>query len=114
MAHSYIQAHEDEFAAFEGFVSLYPDTTLLVDTYDTLEGVRKVIELSHKLGERFRVRAVRLDSGDLANLAVGTRKMLDEGGLRDIRIFASSGLDEYKVQALVESGAPIDAIWRRN
>ena len=108
MAHSYIQAHEDEFAAFEAFASLYPETTLLVDTYDTLEGVRKVIELSHKLGERFRVRAVRLDSGDLANLAVGTRKMLDEAGLRDVRIFASSGLDEYKVQALVESGAPID------
>ena len=109
MAHSYIQAHEDEFAAFEAFASLYPETTLLVDTYDTLEGVRKVIELSYKLGERFRVRAVRLDSGDFANLAVGTRKMLDEVGMRAVKIFASSGLDEYKVQALVESGAPIDA-----
>jgi nicotinate phosphoribosyltransferase len=109
MAHSYIQAHEDELASFCAFASLYPETTLLVDTYDTLEGVRKVIELSRKLGERFRVRAVRLDSGDLANLAVGTRKMLDEAGLRKVKIFASSGLDEYKVQALVESGAPIDA-----
>jgi nicotinate phosphoribosyltransferase len=109
MAHSYIQAHQDEFTAFEDFASLYPETTLLVDTYDTLEGVRKVIELSRKLGERFRVRAVRLDSGDLATLAVGTRKLLDEARLRDVRIFASSGLDEYKVQALVESSAPIDA-----
>ena len=52
---------------------------------------------------------MRLDSGDLANLPVGTRKMLDEAGLQDVRIFTSSGLDEYKVQALVESGAPIDA-----
>lgn len=109
MAHSYIQAHEDELASFEAFANLYPETTLLVDTYDTLGGVRKVIELSRKLGERFRVRAVRLDSGDLAGLASGTRKLLDEAGLRNVKIFASSGLDEYKVQALVSSGAPIDA-----
>jgi len=108
MAHSYIQAHADEFEAFDVFASLYPDTTLLVDTYDTLEGVRKVIDLSRKLGGRFRVGAVRLDSGDLAKLAAATRKMLDEAGLTNVKIFASSGLDEYKVQALVESGAPID------
>jgi nicotinate phosphoribosyltransferase len=109
MAHSYIQAHEDELASFEAFARLYPATTLLVDTYDTLEGVHKVIDLSRKLGERFQIRAVRLDSGDLANLAVATRKMLDEAGLRDVKIFASSGLDEYKIQTLVASGAPIDA-----
>jgi nicotinate phosphoribosyltransferase len=109
MAHSYIQAHEDELAAFESFASLYPDTTLLVDTYDTLEGVRKVIELGRKLGDRFRIAAVRLDSGDLAGLAVATRQLLDQAGLEKIKIFASSGLDEYQVQALVASGAPIDA-----
>ena len=109
MAHSYIQAHEDELASFEAFASLYPETTLLVDTYDTLAGVRKVIDLRRKLGKRFRVAGVRLDSGDLAALAVATRRMLDEAGLRDVRIFASSGLDEYKIRALVASGAPIDA-----
>jgi len=109
MAHSYIQAHEDELASFEAFSYLYPETTLLVDTYDTLAGVRKVIELSRKLGERFRIAAVRLDSGDLAQLAVATRAMLDQAGLRNVKIFASSGLDEYRVQALVASGAPIDA-----
>ncbi len=109
MAHSYIQAHDDERASFEAFASHYPETTLLVDTYDTLGGVGKVIDLSRKLGERFRVRAVRLDSGDLANLAVATRKMLDAAGLRNVTIFASSGLDEYKVHDLVEAGAPIDA-----
>jgi nicotinate phosphoribosyltransferase len=109
MAHSYIQAHEEELASFEAFSYLYPETTLLVDTYDTLAGVRKVIELSRKLGERFRIAAVRLDSGDLTQLAVATRAMLDQAGLRNVKIFASSGLDEYRVQALVASGAPIDA-----
>jgi len=109
MAHSYIQAHDEEFASFESFAALYPETTLLVDTYDTLEGVRKIIELSHKLGNRFRVQALRLDSGDLGSLAFRTRKMLDEAGLQRVQIFASSGLDEYTIQELVHSGAPIDA-----
>jgi nicotinate phosphoribosyltransferase len=108
MAHSYIQAHDDESASFDSFARLYPETTLLVDTYNTLTGVRKVIELSQKLGERFQVRAVRLDSGDLGSLAVDTRKMLDEAGLQRVKIFASSGLDEYKIQELMNSGAPID------
>jgi len=109
MAHSYIQAHDNESSSFESFAALYPETTLLVDTYDTLEGVRKVIELSHKLGHRFRIRALRLDSGDLGSLAFQTRKMLDEARLRNVQIFASSGLDEYNIQELVHSGAPIDA-----
>jgi nicotinate phosphoribosyltransferase len=109
MAHSYIQAHDEESASFDSFARLYPGTTLLVDTYDTLAGVRKVIELSQKLGDRFQVRAVRLDSGDLGRLAVDTRKMLDEAGLQRVKIFASSGLDEYKIQELMNCGAPIDA-----
>jgi nicotinate phosphoribosyltransferase len=109
MAHSYIQAHDTECAAFEAFADLFPETTLLVDTYDTLQGVSKVIDLSRKLQGRFRVRAVRLDSGDLGSLALETRGMLDAAGLKDVKIFASSGLDEYKVQRLVNSGAPIDA-----
>jgi nicotinate phosphoribosyltransferase len=109
VAHSYVQAHDDELASFEAFASLYPQTTLLVDTYDTLEGVHKVIDLSRKLGQRFHVRAVRLDSGDLGRLALQARRMLDEAGLQKVKIFASSGLDEYKIQELVKSGAPIDA-----
>jgi nicotinate phosphoribosyltransferase len=109
MAHSYIQAHEDELASFDAFATIYPETTLLVDTYDTLAGVRKVIDLSHKLGDRFRVAAIRLDSGDLGNLAVESRKLLDQAGLQNVKIFASSGLDEYRVHTLVTSGAPIDA-----
>jgi nicotinate phosphoribosyltransferase len=109
MAHSYIQAHDSEAAAFEAFEKLYPETTLLVDTYDTLDGVRRVIELSRKLGARFRVRAVRLDSGDLGDLAKRTRGLLDEAGLGQVKIFASSGLDEYEIRKLVSAGAPIDA-----
>jgi len=109
MAHSYIQAHENEADAFEAFVSLYPDTTLLVDTYDTLDGVRLVVDLKKRLGDRFRISAIRLDSGDLATLAREARRMLDEAGLGDVTIFASSGLDEYQIAHLVEAGAPIDA-----
>jgi nicotinate phosphoribosyltransferase len=109
MAHSYVQAHDSEAASFEAFADLYPETTLLVDTYDTLEGVRKVIDLSRKLGERFRVRAVRLDSGDLGSLASQTRRMLDEADLKHVTIFASSSLDEYQIHDLVTAGAPIDA-----
>jgi nicotinate phosphoribosyltransferase len=104
-----VQAHDSELASYEAFAELYPETTLLVDTYDTIEGIRRVIQLSQKLGERFRVRSVRLDSGDLGGLAVQARKMLDEAGLTQVRIFASSGLDEYAVQELVNSQAPIDA-----
>jgi nicotinate phosphoribosyltransferase len=109
MAHSYIQAHETETGALEAFASLYPDTTLLVDTYDTLEGVRLVVDLKKRLGDRFRISAIRLDSGDLAILAREARRMLDAGGLKDVTIFASSGLDEYQIAHLLETGAPIDA-----
>ncbi len=69
MAHSYIQAHDNEAEAFRAFTTIFPDTTLLVDSYDTLEGVRKVIQLSRQMGDDFRLSAIRLDSGDLADLA---------------------------------------------
>ncbi len=108
MAHSYIQAHDDEREAFRAFARTYPDTTLLVDTYDTLEGVRHVIALSRELGDDFRVAAIRLDSGDLGDLARHSRKLLDAAGLERVQIVASGGLDEYSVAKLVEE-APIDA-----
>ena len=108
MAHAYVQAHDDELDAFRAFVRVYPDTILLVDTYDTLDGVRKVVRLAEELGDDFRVRGIRLDSVDLAELARGARRILDAAGLDQVRIFASGGLDEWKVQALVAAGAPID------
>ena len=109
MAHSYVQAHEDESDSFRAFSELYPRTVLLVDTYDTLEGVRRVIDLAKARGSAFAVRAIRLDSGDLAALSKEARHILDDAGLVDVQIIASGGLDEYKVDELVAAGAPIDA-----
>jgi nicotinate phosphoribosyltransferase len=82
---------------------------VLVDTYDTLAGVRKVIELVRGSGGDIRIGAIRLDSGDLAALAREARRLLDEAGLRSIRIFASGGLDERAIAAIIASGAPIDS-----
>jgi nicotinate phosphoribosyltransferase len=109
MAHSFVQAFDDEMQAFRAFSSVYPDTVLLVDTYDTLEGVKKVIALANERGSAFKVHAVRLDSGDLLALSRATRAMLDAAGLHAVSIFASGGLDEAKLAALVAGGAPIDA-----
>jgi len=108
MAHSYIQAHEDEYEAFRAFARLYPETILLVDTYDTLDGVRKVVKLAGELGPDFRVSAIRLDSGDLVQLAIQSRRILDDAGLRGVRIFASGNLNEDEIQRLIAAGAPID------
>lgn len=108
MAHSYVQAHDDELEAFRAFARLYPDTVLLVDTYDTVEGVRKVVQLARELGPAFRVSAIRLDSGDLAALAIASRRILDEAGLERVQIVASSSLNEYEIARLLDAGAPID------
>lgn len=108
MAHSFIQSFDDELDALRAFACSFPETILLVDTYDTLEGVRRVIRLRDELGDEFRVTGIRLDSGDLGTLAAESRKLLDVAGLRDMKIFASGGLDEYQIRDLVESGAPID------
>ncbi len=106
MAHSFIQVHSDEMEAFRAFARLYPGTTLLVDTYDTLAGVDKVIALVRDEG--LQVGAIRIDSGDLAQLARAARKRLDQAGYREIRIIVSSGLDEWSVRDLIAAGAPID------
>jgi nicotinate phosphoribosyltransferase len=108
MAHSYIQAHDDELTAFRSFAQTWPDTVLLVDTYDTLDGVRNVVRLSNELGDAFQVRGIRLDSGDLGALAKDSRRILDDAGLDRVSIFASSGLDEDSIRTLVDDGAPID------
>lgn len=108
MAHSYIQAHASELDAFREFVKLYPQTTLLVDTYGTMNGVENVIRLAKELGDAFSTGAVRLDSGDLDALSRAARARLDDNGLHRVQIVASGGLDEYSVRDLVRAGAPID------
>jgi len=108
MAHSYIQAHDAEAEAFRAFAEQYDDTTLLVDTYDTLDGVQKVIDLRNAMGDAFNIRAIRLDSGDLGELARQSRRLLDSASLDEIDIFASSGLDEDKIADLLADEAPID------
>jgi nicotinate phosphoribosyltransferase len=107
MAHSYIQAHDSELEAFERFIESFPEAVLLVDTYDTDTGVQRAAEAA--LGSAHPIRGVRLDSGDLATLAREARRILDEAGLQDVSIFASGGLDEEEIAALLAAGAPIDA-----
>ena len=106
MAHSYIQAHDDERAAFKLFAERYPGTILLIDTYDTIDGVEKVINLVRE--RKLDVRGVRLDSGDLGWLAKEVRARLDAGGLPHVEVFASGGLDEDAIADLLGDGAPID------
>ncbi len=110
MAHSYIQAHDDEALAFEHFAeSMRDNVTLLIDTYDTEAGARKVVALAPQLRERgIRIRAVRLDSGDLLEHSLRVRAILDDGGLRDTAIFCSGSLDEAIIGKLLRAGAPID------
>lgn len=108
MAHSYIQAHESEPEAFREFVQSFPETTLLVDTYDTLQGVRRAAEVARAQKGK-RISAIRLDSGDLDALSRGARQILDEAGLQEVRIFASGGLNTDEIARLVAGNAPIDA-----
>jgi nicotinate phosphoribosyltransferase len=107
MGHSYIQAHDSEREAFRAFVRQYPSTVLLVDTYDTLSGIRDVIQLARELGDDFKVSAVRLDSGDLCALAREARALLDAAGLQRVAIVASGGLEEQAIAEFVASEAPI-------
>jgi len=109
MAHSFIEAFGDEQAAFGAFAEDFPGkTTFLVDTYDTEQGIRSAIDVAGRLGLSGAV-GIRLDSGDLDALARLARRLLDDAGLRQARIFASGSLDEYAIAGLVERGAPIDA-----
>ncbi|MDX1546355.1 MAG: nicotinate phosphoribosyltransferase [Rhodothermales bacterium] len=108
MAHSYVEAHDSEEAAFAAFARLYPGTTLLVDTYDTLAGVRRVVAMAERLGAAFQPGALRLDSGDLAALAREARRILDAGGLGHVKLFASNSLDEHAIADLLAQDAPLD------
>ncbi len=108
MAHSFVEAFAREDEAFAAFAALFPRTFLLVDTYDTLNGVRNAIDVARKLGQDRRPMGIRLDSGDLLSLSRSARALLDAAGLQGMKIVASGGLDETKIGALVKGGAPID------
>ena len=107
MAHAFVQSQPSQAEAFRAWVEDHPDySTLLVDTYDTLDGVADAIALAE---EGLPVDGIRLDSGDLVELSRAARAMLDDAGLRGVRIFASGGLDEHEIARLVSAGAAIDA-----
>ena len=110
MAHSYIQAHGDENAAFEHFARSHPkNAVMLIDTYDTEAAAERLVPLARRLAaEGVAIQAVRLDSGDLAQHARRVRRILDGGGLNGVKIFASGNLDEFRLRELIASGAPID------
>jgi len=110
MAHSFIEAHASEAEAFETFARAQPgNVTLLIDTYDTEAGANKVVQLAPALArDGITVNAVRIDSGDLVEHARRVRKILDEGGLTDVKIFASGNLNEYLLEEMTNAEAPID------
>lgn len=110
MAHSFITAFEDETEAFRAYARSFPDTsTFLVDTYDTLEGTRNAARVALEMREHgHELRAIRLDSGDMLDLSLKAREILDKAGLSNVQIFASGGLDEFEVERLLSAGAAID------
>ncbi|MEO1653454.1 MAG: nicotinate phosphoribosyltransferase, partial [Bacteroidota bacterium] len=111
-AHSWVMSFDSEMEAFETYAEYLPNNCVfLVDTYDTLEGVRKAVEVGKKLRERgFKMVGVRLDSGDLAYLSIKAREILDEGGFPEATIVASNDLDEHVINSLKEQNAQI-TVW---
>src|SRR5512145_3153622 len=110
MAHSFVQVFDDETAAFQAFAESHPDNlVLLIDTYETEAAARNVVALAPRLQKLgISISGVRLDSGDLIALSCSVRRILDEGGLAHVTIFASGGIDEEELAAIMRSGAPID------
>jgi nicotinate phosphoribosyltransferase len=111
MAHSFVTTFEREIDAFRGFVASFPEhSTLLIDTYDTVAGAHKAVEIAREMAAAGkRLRGVRIDSGDLASLAREVRSVLDQAGFPDVKIVGSGGLDEYKLQELSEAKVPYDS-----
>lgn len=111
MAHSYITSFAKEIDAFRAFAQTFPENTvLLVDTYDTIIGAAKAARVGKEMAqEGKKLKGVRLDSGDIANLSRKVRKILLKSGLQKVTIFASGGFDEYKIQKVFEQGADIDS-----
>ncbi len=113
MAHSWVMYYGSEYEAFKAYAEVYPQSSVfLVDTYDVLNsGVPNAIKVAKEVldPQGYRLKGIRLDSGDLAYLAKQARRMLDEAGLTDCKIVASNSLDEYTITSLLSQGGPIDA-----
>lgn len=110
-AHSWILSFDNELEAFKNYAEALPDNCiLLVDTYDTIEGVKNAIKIANFLKEKNKkILGIRIDSGDLAYLSIKARELLDVAGFMDAKIFASNDLDEYLLQSLKEQDAEINA-----
>lgn len=111
-AHSWVMCFDDELESFEQYAAAMPNNCVfLVDTYDTLAGVRNAIEVGHQLRQRgYKMVGIRLDSGDLAYLSIEARRLLDDAGFEEATIVASNDLDEHIIQDLKIQGATI-ATW---
>lgn len=111
MAHSYVMCFSDEIESFRAYIRTFPDDSiLLVDTYNTYKGIKKAINIAKELEKGgHRLKAIRLDSGNLVSLSRQARKILDKNNLKYVRIFASGNLDEYKIEELLKKGALINA-----
>ncbi|MCB1777633.1 MAG: nicotinate phosphoribosyltransferase [Candidatus Competibacteraceae bacterium] len=110
MAHSLVEAHDREEEAFIHFAAAQPgNVVLLIDTYDTEAAVRKLLELAPQFSQRgIQIKGVRIDSGDLVAQARKVRRLLDEGGLKEVTLLGSGDLDEYRLAELCAAGAPYD------
>ena len=113
-AHSYIESFDSEYEAFLAYAKSYPnETLLLVDTYDTLRsGIPNAIRVAKEylIPNGYRLKGIRIDSGDLAYLSKMARKMLDDAGLNDATICLSNGLNANTIRSLTEQGARFDSL----
>jgi nicotinate phosphoribosyltransferase len=111
MAHSYVSAFDNELDAFFAYADTFPDHSIfLIDTYDSVEGARHAAIVAKEMKKKgHTLIGVRLDSGDMASLSREVRKIFDDAGLLDVKIFASSGFDEFKIAKVISEGAAIDA-----
>ena len=110
MAHSYVMSFNSEMDSFLAFARAFPDNVvLLIDTYDTLCGAKKAVEVARLMAaEGKKVRAVRLDSGDLVELSREVKKVFRDAGFADVKILVSGSLDEFRLKELLDAGAEID------
>ena len=110
MAHSFITSFDDELEAFRAYADSFPEnSTFLVDTYDTIQGIRNAIIVAERMRDNgHELNAIRLDSGDLLSLSIEARSMLNDAGLQNVQVLASGGLDEFRLEELMGAGAAID------